>query len=88
MDIGLFLGAGASVYYGYPTTKALKEKLLKQYTSYDGSIEHKLLKSEHLYDIEYVLDLLIKFDQFFNIEHINNFFGNMEIQFCKFFWIV
>ena len=29
MDIGLFLGAGASVYYGYPTTKALKEKIIK-----------------------------------------------------------
>ena len=42
MDIGLFLGAGASVYYGYPTTKALKEKLLKQYPSHGDSIEHKL----------------------------------------------
>ncbi len=80
MDVGLFLGAGASVYYGYPTTKALKEKLLKHYPSHDNGIEHKLLKSEYLYDIEYVLDLLIKFDQFFNIEHINNFFGNMEIR--------
>ena len=79
MDIGLFLGAGASVHYGYPTTKALKEKLLKRFPLHDD-IEYRLLKSEHLHDIEYVLDLLIKFDQFFNIKHIDNFFGDMEIQ--------
>ena len=79
MDIGLFLGAGASVHYGYPTTKALKEELSNSVPVSSDNIEYQLLKSNHLYDIEYVLDLLIKFDQFFSIEHINKFFSAMRI---------
>ena len=79
MDVGLFLGAGASVHYGYPTTKTLKEKLIKSCDKAPSNIEHMLLNSIHLYDIEYVLDLLIKFDQFFSIKHVNKFFGNMKI---------
>ena len=77
MDIGLFLGAGASVHYGYPTTKALKEELSKSIPASPNNIEYKLLNSNHLYDIEYVLDLLIKFDQFFSAEHINRFFNDL-----------
>ena len=75
----MFLGAGASAHYGYPTTKALKEELLKSVPVSPTNIEYKLLKSNHLYDIEYVLDLLIKFDQFFGVDHIHKFFSDMVI---------
>ena len=79
MDIGLFLGAGASVHYGYPTTKKLKEKLLESDDGTNHSFKYALLGSDHLYDIEYVLDLLIKFNQFLSIPHIYKFFSGMKI---------
>ena len=79
MDIGLFLGAGASVHYGYPTTKELKEKLLELDNDTNQDFKHALLESSDLYDIEYVLDLLIKFEQFFSIPHIYEFFHELTI---------
>ena len=78
MDIGLFLGAGASVHYGYPTTKKLKERLLELNNESGHSFKHALLESNHLYDIEYILDLLMKFERFVSEPHIYKFFHNLD----------
>ena len=59
MKIGLFLGAGASVPYGKPTTKEFKSILLNKYTNTDKYpyLIH-LLDHEKLEDIEQVLQCL------------------------------
>ena len=57
--IALFLGAGASSIYGYPTTQRfieeLKDKLGK---TVEGNLLNDLLKVPHIKDVEHVIELL------------------------------
>ncbi|MFY9300115.1 MAG: SIR2 family protein [Candidatus Nitrosotenuis sp.] len=80
MKITIFLGAGASVPFGKPTTKELKENLLKKY-------EHKspypflryLLEYKDHEDIEHILQT-IKDIQFFKNSFGGNFFNQPSFQ--------
>ena len=55
MDTLLFLGAGASVPFGMPTTKQFKERLLAMPESKDQGIMKELLRVSNYKDIEHVL---------------------------------
>ena len=52
MDIGLFLGAG---FYGYPTTKALKEELSKSIPASPNNIEYAFVVGYPLMNIFYIV---------------------------------
>ena len=56
MNVSLFLGAGASVPYGKPTTKAFKDALLQQ--AGQGNVWGAILSSPLHEDIEVVLTVL------------------------------
>jgi hypothetical protein len=60
MNIALFLGAGASVPFGKPVTKVMKEKLLNADTQNNqtNDILHSLLTTQAFYDVEYVLQAI------------------------------
>jgi hypothetical protein len=67
----LFLGAGASVPYGKPTTQQLKSHLLNKYKQYSDSNNsnyyflHNIISFEGFEDIEYVLQCIKEIDDFF-----------------------
>ena len=70
MNISLFLGAGASVLFGKPTTSELKRKLLEKYKDYEGKEPelfyiHNILSFEKFEDIEHVLQCIKEIDDFF-----------------------
>jgi hypothetical protein len=65
LKIALFLGAGASVPFGKPTTKIFKEILLEKYNG-DTSIEYlrDFLQNENFKDIEHVLQSIKEIQDF------------------------
>ena len=91
MSIGLFLGAGASVPYNYKTTLEMKEYILEYASKISNPKERvlleKLVNFHTCTDIEYVLDLVIKLEEFYqhvekyeNNEKIKEFFKQFPIQ--------
>lgn len=65
-NIALFLGAGASVEFGKPTTFELKQKLKLKYQTIDlhDQLIQSLLDVENFYDIEYVLSAIEQIHDF------------------------
>ena len=91
MSVGLFLGAGASVPYNYKTTLEMKEHILKYASRISDPKERvlleKLVNFHTCTDIEYVLDLVIKLEKFYQYtekyedsEKIKEFFKQFPIQ--------
>ncbi len=91
MSIGLFLGAGASVPYNYKTTLEMKEHILEYASEIPNPKERvlleKLVNFQTCTDIEYVLDLVIKLEKFYQYvekyedsEKIKEFFKQFPIQ--------
>ena len=91
MSIGLFLGAGASVPYNYKTTLEMKEHILEYASKIFNPDEYilieKLVNFHTCTDIEYVLDLVIKLEEFYqhiekykDSEIIKEFFKEFPIQ--------
>ena len=91
MSIGLFLGAGASVPYNYKTTLEMKEHILEYASRISDPKERifieKLVNFHTCTDIEYVLDLVIKLEEFYQYvkkyednEKIKEFFKEFPIQ--------
>jgi hypothetical protein len=85
LRIGLFLGAGASVPFGKPTTKKLRDELIKEYTGRANSqppelwyriLLHSILSFPKFEDIEHVLQALKEIDDFF----INSQYGGRYVQ--------
>jgi hypothetical protein len=71
LRLALFLGAGASVPYGKPTTLKLKDELIDRYKRDDmrNQSEHYLysiLSFSQFEDIEHVLQCIKEIDDFFN----------------------
>ncbi len=60
----LFLGAGASVPYGKPTTKQLMEKLAPEDSKIRYSFKNSLLRCPEFLDIEYVLTAALQIREF------------------------
>ena len=91
MSIGLFLGAGASVPYNYKTTLEMKKHILEYALKIRNPKERILLEKLANFhtcaDIEYVLDLVIKLEEFYqhvekyeDDEKIKEFFKQFPIQ--------
>ena len=91
MSVGLFLGAGASVPYNYKTTLEMKEHILEYASEIFNPDEYilieKLVNFHTCTDIEYVLDLVIKLEEFYqhiekykDSEIIKEFFKEFPIQ--------
>ena len=82
MSVGLFLGAGASVPYNYKTTLEMKEHILKCASRISKSEERilieKLVNFHTCTDIEYVLDLAIKLEKFY--QHVEKHKDNKIIK--------
>ena len=82
MSIGLFLGAGASVPYNYKTTLEMKEHILeyasKIFNPKERILIKKLVNFHTCTDIEYVLDLVIKLEEFY--QHIEKYKGDEIIK--------
>ena len=78
MSIGLFLGAGASVPYNYKTTLEMKKHILeyasKIFNPKERILIKKLVNFHTCTDIEYVLDLVIKLEEFY--QHVEKYKGN------------
>lgn len=73
LGLALFLGAGASVPYNKPTTRDLKNKLVKRYIEVEATdyspAEHYLysiLNFPEFEDIEHILQCIKEIDDFFN----------------------
>ena len=77
LKIALFLGAGASVSFGKPTTSQLKDTLLKKYTSqsFHNFILRSFLKVPEYTDIEYVLQSITELVE--STEKIENKYFSM-----------
>ena len=82
MSIGLFLGAGASVPYNYKTTLEMKEHILeyasKIFNPKERILLEKLVNFHTCTDIEYVLDLVIKLEEFY--QHVEKYEDNEKIK--------
>lgn len=79
MNIGLFLGAGASVPFGMPTTASLLSKLEKfSYGDIDAEVLQSFLHYRKYPDIEYVLQALRDIKSFERSRGGNYFFENLQ----------
>ena len=82
MSVGLFLGAGASVPYNYKTTLEMKEHILEYASKISNPKERvlleKLVNFHTCTDIEYVLDLVMKMEEFY--QHVEKYNGNEIIK--------
>jgi len=79
LNIVLFLGAGASVQFGNPSTEKAKEKLVDS-----GIIDEKivpLLKLKIFPDIEYILEFLKEIQKLENDKQLTKFLKNDQFPF-------
>ncbi|MDE1862837.1 MAG: SIR2 family protein [Thaumarchaeota archaeon] len=76
MNVALFLGAGASVPFGKPTTKVLKEKLSEIHTLEPQFISW-FLHNESYPDIEYVFQAINEIQDFSKSHGVKIFHGNL-----------
>jgi hypothetical protein len=72
LKIALFLGAGASVPFGKPTTQQLKNQLLNKYKKLTASgsdfyYVHSIINYSKFQDIEHVLQCIKEIDDFFTM---------------------
>jgi len=74
LKIMLFLGAGASAPFGYPTTEPFVENLEKSLGSPLKELLNDLLKVEGVRDIEHVIELLDSLDSILKTDIIKRFF--------------
>jgi hypothetical protein len=91
VKIGLFLGAGASVPYGKPTTQVLKNELMKKYTnlaSESNNSDYYYIQSiigfPEFKDIEHVLQCIKEVDDFFTLSRYGAYYllnHNLQFQF-------
>ena len=78
MNIGLFLGAGASVPYGFKTTNTIKPAIIKATGNMILSgVVRDILRDEHYPDIEYLLDICNKIIVLEKDEHVVKALNNM-----------
>ena len=79
MNIGLFLGAGASVPYGFKTTNTIKPIIIEatKDMSLSGIIRN-ILHDEHYPDIEYLLDICNKIIALDKNEHVATALNNIS----------
>jgi hypothetical protein len=87
MKISLFLGSGASVPYGKPTTKDFRSLLMKKYqslTDYQSVYIYEIIKYEKFVDIEHVLQCTKDIQDFYkNLQYgavyINSLKANYDV---------
>ena len=79
MNIGLFLGAGASVPYGFKTTNTIKHIIIEATKDMAlSSIIQDILHDEHYPDIEYLLDICNKIITLNENEHVVTALNNIS----------
>ncbi|MCH7560786.1 MAG: hypothetical protein IIC67_05365, partial [Thaumarchaeota archaeon] len=67
MKIALFLGAGASMPFGKPTTSRIRSKLIEKYKgTSDPFYLYEFLRCEEFEDIEHILQSIKDIKEFFN----------------------
>lgn len=86
--IALFLGAGASVPFGKPTTKELKNELLEEYKKLENEIRSEYAgkspnpRAEELW-FSILLHSILSFDEFGDIEHVLQALKELHAFFIK-----
>ena len=71
MNIGLFLGAGASVPYGFKTTNTIKQEIVEATRNTElFNFVYNILHDDHYPDIEYLLDVCNKIIELNKNEHV------------------